>query len=321
MSKLPMRHYCTYFDRNYLARGLVLHESLEEHSEGDFRLYVLCLDETTEEILCSLGKETIVPIPLAKVEEWDPELLKAKANRSTVEYYFTLSPILPLYVLKNFGCDLVTYLDADLMFFSSPEAIFTELGDRSILITEHRFPPHLKSREIYGRFNVQCQVFRNDSIGLKCLERWRKQCLDWCYDRLEEGKFADQKYLDEWPELYGRFLKINEHPGIGLAPWNVLGHVLQQHHDSWLVDGNNLIFYHFHGIRKVVFRLIKTSLSEYGAPMNRQLKNLYSIYMRSFREKERFVGHSNVHDINKRSDVGKIKILYSGVKGHDLFWL
>ena len=257
MSGPPLRHYCTYFDSNYLARGLVLHQSLEEHSEGDFRLYVLCLDQRTEAVLQSLAKPTIVPIPLRNVEGWDPELLEAKGSRSIVEYYFTLSPILPLYVLEHFDCDLITYLDADLMFFSSPEAIFDELGEKSIFVTEHRFSPHLRESIKYGRFNVQCQSFRGDETGLACLRRWRKQCLEWCYDRLENGKFADQKYLDEWPDLYADRLVINQHPGVGLAPWNICSQRLTFSEEGELLSGEKpVVFYHFAGFRIVSFCLI-----------------------------------------------------------------
>ena len=35
--------------------------------------------------------------------------------------------------------NLITYLDADLLFYSSFEPIFNEIGNSSIAIIEHRF--------------------------------------------------------------------------------------------------------------------------------------------------------------------------------------
>lgn len=243
-----MYHFCTYFDSNYLLRGITLYRSLKKHCETPFRFYALCLDEDAFNALTKLGEENIVPVELKDVEQWDHELLAAKENRSRIEYYFTLSPILPLYVFDRFqGVDAVTYLDADLMFFSSPEPIYGELGERSIFVTEHRFSEKLKEAARYGRFNVQCQTFRNDDIGLACLHRWREQCLEWCYDRLEDGKFADQKYLDEWPGLYGDSLVISRHPGIGVAPWNIASLAIRSQEGEITVDGESLVFYHFAG--------------------------------------------------------------------------
>jgi len=246
-----MRHFCTYFDSNYLLRGITLYRSLAEHCKKPFRFYALCLDEDAFNALTKLGEENIVPIELENVEQWDNELLAAKGNRSRIEYYFTLSPILPLYVLEHFDVDIVTYLDADLMFFSGPDPIYEELGDASIFVTEHRFSEKLKESIKYGRFNVQCQAFRNDETGLKCLRRWRKQCLEWCYDRLENGKFADQKYLEEWPELYGDSLVISQHPGIGVAPWNILSLAIRSQEGDITVDSKPLVFYHFAGFSLV----------------------------------------------------------------------
>jgi len=314
MSGPPLRHYCTYFDSNYLARGLVLHQSLEEHSEGDFRLYVLCLDERTEAVLQSLAKPTIVPIPLRDVEGWDLELLEAKGSRSIVEYYFTLSPILPLYVLEHFDCDLITYLDADLMFFSSPEAIFDELGEKSIFVTEHRFPPHLQENIKYGRFNVQCQSFRRDETGLACLRRWREQCLEWCYDRLENGRFADQKYLDEWPGLYGERLVINSHPGIGVAPWNVAEHSLQKEGGKWFVDNERVVFYHFQGFRYLFFGIAKTGVGEYSSGWRD--RGIYLYYMSRLREVGVVVGGSD-----QRRGFGIIRSLWVALRQNDFLWV
>lgn len=246
-----MYHFCTYFDNNYLLRGITLYRSLVKHCNKPFRFYVLCLDEDTFNALTKIDEENIVPIELKDVEQWDNELLVAKGNRSRIEYYFTLSPVLPLFVLEHFKVDLVTYLDADLMFFSSPVPIYEELGEGSILITEHRFSENLKDSIKYGRFNVQCQVFRNDEAGLKCLRRWRKQCLTWCYDRLEDGRFADQKYLDEWPGLYGDSLVISQHPGIGVAPWNILSLAIRSQKGEITVNNEPFVFYHFAGFSLV----------------------------------------------------------------------
>lgn len=315
-----MYHFCTYFDNNYLARGLVLHQSLEEHCEGEFRLHVLCLDEQVEQAINRLEKPTIVPIRLADVEAWDADLLRAKQNRSLIEYYFTLSPVLPLYILEHINTDIVTYLDADIMFFSSPKAIYDELGDASIFITEHRFSEALKEREKFGRFNVQCQAFRNDEVGLRCLHRWRAQCLEWCYDRLEDGKFADQKYLDEWPDLYGDSLAINRHPGIGVAPWNVGNILLKRANNKFFVNGKDLVFFHFHGLKVLGNHLIKTGLGDYLVPMRVESRYLYSTYMESLWERKNsvIVGKENTR---ARFTHGRIRTLCSGFVKHDLLWL
>jgi len=315
-----MRHYCTYFDRNYLARGLVLHQSLEKHSEGDFRLYVLCLDEQTESVLKSLGKSTIIPVALRDVEAWDPDLLEAKANRSTVEYYFTLSPVLPLYVLEHFDCDLITYLDADLMFFSPPEAIFDELGDKSIFTTGHRFPQRLKDLEAYGRFNVQCQSFRKSDAGLACLHRWREQCLGWCYDRFEDGKFADQKYLDEWPGLYGEHLVISQHPGIGVAPWNVSAVQLKCDASVWMVGCDPLVFYHFHDLKFLGRRWLKTGLGQYHAPISSELRSLYSAYCNHIIRATKRVAVDRLSKHDSRFSHGWTRIFLNGIRQRDLMW-
>ena len=45
------RFYCTYFDRNYLVRGLVLIDSLRKHSEGDWQLFAICMDNESKILL------------------------------------------------------------------------------------------------------------------------------------------------------------------------------------------------------------------------------------------------------------------------------
>ena len=239
-----MHHFCTLFDSNYLIKGLAMLRTLKQHCP-DAHMHVLCMDNPTREILEELDLPHLTCLSLSEVE--DEELLAVKSGRSMAEYCWTLSPCLPWYVLENNpGVDVITYLDADLYFFSSLQPLFEEIGDASIVVVEHRFPPALKHLEVQGRFCVEWVGFRRDEQGLACLARWREQCIEWCFHRLEDDRMGDQKYLDQWPGQYSG-LHILRHVGGGVAPWNYSQyHFGQDSQGTITVDGVALIFYHFH---------------------------------------------------------------------------
>ena len=148
-----------------------------------------------------LNLPNLIPIGLEEFEKDDEALRSAKENRSLVEYYFTCTPSLPLFILNRTDnkVDVVTYLDADLYFFASPEPLFVEMADASIVIIEHRYSPQLDHMRVLGIYNVGWLSFRRDPRALCCLQWWRERCLEWCHDRFENDRFADQKYLDDWP--------------------------------------------------------------------------------------------------------------------------
>src|SRR5262249_17166500 len=130
MAEALTRHYCTLFDRSYLLKGLALYRSMQQHCAA-FELHVLCMDDFTCELLGSIELANIRCIRHADFA--DPELLAVKPDRSTAEYCWTCTPSLPLYILHhNPEIDIITYVDADLFFFGSPEPIFEEFGTASI---------------------------------------------------------------------------------------------------------------------------------------------------------------------------------------------
>ena len=283
--------YCTYFDSNYLTRALALHASLARHAEP-FRLWALCLDDAAFHVVEAMSIDSLRPIKLADLEAEDPGLAAAKGNRSTVEYYFTLSPALPLYLLNTVeSIESITYLDSDLLFYSSPQPIFDELGDDSVLIIPHRFPPQLARLLEYGTFNVAWLTFRNDDRARAVLERWHGQCLEWCYDRVEDGKFADQLYLDAWPGLRG--VHVLEHIGANVAPWNFGRYTFDLRATPPTVDGKPLIFYHFQAFKAIAPGLWDRRLDSYeavGPRMGRDLRSrLYGGYLRELRAAKRLV--------------------------------
>jgi len=251
-------------------------------------LWALCLDEDGYAAVAALGLDSLRPIRLSDLEQADPALLGAKQNRTTVEYYFTLSPALPFYLLgKVPGMDSITYLDSDLLFYSNPQQVFDELRAESVAIVPHRYTPELARLSIYGKYNVAWVTFRNDADGRAVLARWRSQCLEWCRDVPEDGKFADQGYLDEWPGLPG--VCVIQHPGVDLAPWNFTQYRIDTSATPPTVDGRPLVFYHFQGFKSVGPGLWDPGLDGYSG-MDRDLRSwLYGGYLRELRSATRLV--------------------------------
>jgi hypothetical protein len=142
--------------------------------------------------------------------------------------------------------DRVTYIDADLYFFSSPAPLLKSLGEASVAITPHRFSFIYQRHIVYGRFNVAWMTFRRCAEGLDCLNSYKADCTAWCFDRPEAGRFADQKYLDAWPGRYPS-LKIIEHKGVNLAAWNLDNYAVQMKNATPMIDGDPLVFFHFTG--------------------------------------------------------------------------
>lgn len=245
-----MYHFCTYFDQYYLPRGLALYASLRNHCSS-FMLWVLCMDRVCYSVLSQLSLPGLSPILIDDFERDDERLLKTKKNRSRIEYYFTCTPSLPLYIFKSQPeISMISYLDADLFFFDNPSPLFDEIADNSIAIIGHRYARRLNRRYRYGAYNVGWISFRGDKNGLACLNWWRERCLEWCYDRFEEGRFADQKYLDDWPALFQK-LVVLRHKGANLAPWNIGNYRVRYHDNKIWVDEQPLIFFHFHGLRQL----------------------------------------------------------------------
>lgn len=244
-----MHVFCTYFDSNYLTSGLALYRSLRRNTEK-FRLYVLCMDDDTYEKMRRVDPPEVSLIHIEEVEQSNEALTGAKVDRSLVEYYFTVHSYLPSYILQTFDHDRVTYLDSDLYFYSSLNRLFEAIGDASIAVHRHRFPPSQQDLRRYGVFNAGFASFANDKLGRNCAEHWAEQAIEWCHDRVEDGKFANQKYMEEWPELFDDLVVLN-HAGIGVAPWNKATHTLSIDGDSILVDGDPLVFYHFSRLRQI----------------------------------------------------------------------
>jgi len=223
-----------------------MYRSLEKVG-ASFHLWILAMDEESYDCLDKLELKSASLIKLKDFE--DAGLRKARTDRSRVEYCWTITPSLPLFLLKNKGLNEITYIDADLYFYENPEPIFSELDSRSILLIEHRYTPSQKRLEKYsGRFNVQFMTFKNDKLTLSALEWWRARCLEWCYHRYEDGKLGDQLYINDWPKRFAG-VHVLRNIGAGVAPWNVQQYKIAEKNKKITINNVSVIFYHFHAFR------------------------------------------------------------------------
>lgn len=295
--------YCTYFDSGYLSRALTMISSLRAHGD-DAPVVVLALDEAVTEFFASNPTEGVDVISIARIEEIHPELLELKIERTRMEYYFTCTPLLIEYVMDELGTPgaLAIYLDADLFFFDEPSRVIEALAGKSVGIIEHRYPLRQEKKLAkYGRFNVGWLGFRDDDDGRTVLGWYSNKTLEWCSDKPDDGRYADQGYLDWFPEFSG--VRVLSDAGFNLAPWNTARHRLTfSPANMVLVDGSPLTFFHFHGVRQVG-QWYTTSQLIYGSWMTRILRDrVYRPYIDLLEATEKTVAPvlTNAQYVNKR---------------------
>jgi hypothetical protein len=214
-------HFVTLFDSTYMLSGLALHESLVRLGVP-FHLWIVATNELAVRQLARLCLAHVTVIPLPSMET--PELLAVKPGRSAGEYCWTLTPFTTTAVLdRDPSVARVTYVDADLYFFDDPAGFLDEFerSGADVLITEHAYAPEYDRTRLSGRFCVQFLTVRNTPGGREVMDWWQRRCIEWCFARYEDGKFGDQKYLDQWPDLFGSKVHVLEQVDRALAPWNV----------------------------------------------------------------------------------------------------
>jgi len=264
-----VEHFVTLFNSLFLPQGLALHMSMERHIR-EYVLWILCVDDETYEVLGRLDLPNVRRLKLRDLET--PELLEVKPERTIGEYCWTLTPFAPRFVFEaDSSVERVTYIDADLWFRKHPKQIFNELeaSGKHVLITDHAYAPEYDQSATSGQFCVQFMTFTRHG-GETVRKWWEERCIEWCFARFEDGKFGDQKYLDDWPERFGDVVHILRDKELALAPWNA----------SRFPYGN-AVFYHFHGLRLISEN--KIEIGNYFLP-NALKRNVYQAYYQDMRE-------------------------------------
>lgn len=291
-----MENYVTLFDSLFLPQGLALHTSMQRHL-SNYTLWILCVDDKTYEILTILNLPHVRLLQLSKLETED--LLRVKPTRSKGEYCWTLTPFTPRFVFAaDSTVQRVTYIDADIWFRKSPSDIFNELeiSKKSVLITDHAYAPEYDQSATSGQYCVQFMTFTRQS-GEPVRRWWEERCIEWCYARSEDGKFGDQKYLDDWPERFSEQVHVLNNKELTLAPWN-----------ATRFPYATSVFFHFHGLRIVGDNKVIIGFYNLPAPL---IREVYIPYLADLKKATSTLEQIGFRYIQQSKDLGILKTLYN----------
>jgi len=238
--------YCTIFDDNYLARALALYESLiKVNATALFAFF--CIDSDSVQLLNALKLKRAVVV--SHEEFATSELLETKPLRSRGEYCWTCKPVALLHMIRCMpNASWVVYVDTDMMFFSDPDQAFLGLESHYLLAPHRYHADFLEYEKSVGKYNAGYVAARNSSQGKRVMSWWKDRCIQSCSIIPTDTTFADQKYLDQFLELYP-FGVSAEHKGLNAAPWNVENFMFSGGIDGVQVDDEPLLLYHFQGLQ------------------------------------------------------------------------
>jgi hypothetical protein len=295
-----LEHYVTLFDSAFMPQGLALHASMRRYA-GTFTLWVLCMDDDVKAKLDSLGISTIRTVGLGEVET--AALLAVKSTRNRAEYCWTLTPFTPTMVFdRDPQVQRVTYIDADMFLLKSPRPIFVEFeaSGKAVLITDHAYDPEYDESATSGQYCVQFMTFvREASEPVR--QWWQDRCIEWCFDRIENGKLGDQKYLDDWTIRFPGSVHVLQQIDVLLAPWN-----------ARRFPYSRAIAWHFHGFRLLANNKVLLHRA-YEIP-DIVDKMIYLPYMKEIKNGLDFMGGSVIQSVTKRGVLVRAKLLARNVR-------
>lgn len=301
-----MRHYCSLFNSVYQFHARLLYESIIA-SDGisNTQFYFFCFDQESFNYFRQLNLTNVNAILSEELEQHLPQLKNVKTQRSLAEYFFTSTPAICKYVFEKYSeVDELVYLDADLCFFKSPELLFQEIGKSSVSIIPHRFNVLNYYKNIFGYYNVGWLSFKRDKEGLACLEKWHRDTIEWCFDKLTRRRYADQKYLNYWEKEFQNICVI-KNKGANVAPWNVGNYRVHLKNNEVFVDNTPLVFYHFASL-KFIDGSYYTTISSYLSFVSKEVVDLiYRPYL-SRLHKLGFVPRTSIR-LNKNRAVTRVR--------------
>ncbi len=292
MTTSPKLNFVTYFSKEFLIQGTVAIESFIKSHEESSGL-VVCLDDTSRSFLQSKGyPPSISIVEISEIHALFDIFKDFQETRSYAESIISIKPhLIEFYLNQLEPEDYLIYFDADIFFFTSMLTLEQFSTGFEVLLSEHLFPGCMSESVKFGKFNGGMIVFKQSIKSRELLVRWKNQCSEWCKLELSEGRFADQKYLDDFSDFDG--VAALSHPGVNNGQYYFMEKRIFRFSNRLkrvVVDGFPILSFHFHGIR-ISRHDICTGFNRYGTPKNLLwvLIFIYFRYLSKIRQESQYI--------------------------------
>lgn len=273
---------CTIVSKNYLPFARVLARSfLDLHSES--RFFVLIVDRIDAHFDPQEESFEII-----EVESLDniPELRSYLFKYNQLECNTAVKPYFLEHLLEYEDLDNLIYFDPDILILNRLSPLEKRLAEVSIVLTPHltaplddgMFPDELAILRA-GTYNLGFIALQGTSLTRRFLTWWQERVYDQCIDRVDQGLFVDQKWIDLVPGLFPDVAVLTD-PGYNVAYWNLADRRIVLDGGP-TANGEPLYFFHFSGIQPEALdrvskhqdRLVLDDLGQ-GADLYRRYRDL-----------------------------------------------
>ncbi len=166
-----------------------------------------------------------------------------------------LTSVKPFYIewlfTQNPGVENIIYFDPDIMVFQPLTRLEASLKQFDIILTPHFTAPindNCMPTELHvmqtGVFNLGFLAVKRSENTFNMLRWWQSRLMDKCIIDLSRGLFVDQLWANLIPAYFHEVL-IEKYPGYNMAHWNLHERFLSKENETYLVNGQPLIFFHF----------------------------------------------------------------------------
>ncbi|WP_159085985.1 glycosyltransferase [Flavobacterium faecale] len=242
----------TICSNNYLAQAKILGDSLLKHNP-DYKMIIGLCDKKSDDIDYDFFEHIeIVAVEEINIPNFD-EIIK---KYDIVELNTSIKPSFFKYFIGKYkDLESIVYLDPDIQVFNKLDRLNTYLVANDILLTPHILKPisvddMMPSESLflnYGIYNLGFLALNPhcDNV-LRFLNWWEQRTLTIGYDRVCDGLFVDQLWINFVPLFFDK-VKILSDLGLNAAPWNLHERPMKLSSNSnfLMEDKTNLYLYHF----------------------------------------------------------------------------
>jgi hypothetical protein len=271
--------FFTLCSNNYLAKAVVLGESLRRHEPDAVFIVVLVDKKTTEIDYAALPFEVL---PMEDIEPLSEELAR---KYDIVELNTCVKPRVFEYLFTERNAARVVYLDPDIRVYAPFHELDEAFKRGNVAVTPHALTPipydgksptdnHLLR---FGVYNFGFIALARDEETLRLTTWWKERTYTAGFNNPEAGQFVDQLYGNLMPVIF-RGVTVLRHEGYNMAPWNLHERRLTREGGRYLVSGKPLVFFHFSSFRLDSGELPIHHYTRYSMKDRPDLAELYADY-------------------------------------------